>query len=597
MPVDATAQSDIGTFQGEVTALDRQIAIRKLKSMLTTADLRACFKAMLSSTHGASIERILAAASDGAPRRRGRIADGDIPELVVDIKGSEMLAIRELRHRLALRCEAEDLRILHDEGSGRRARRGRATQAEAVANRSWFAGKRWALHFTRTLGFPVVFAGDPGSKREPEVLDIAPFVPLPKLVDFQSELQRRLQVVLNARPGGNRSILTLPTGAGKTRTAVETLLDWRIEQPTRPTILWIAQSEELCEQAVQSFREVWFDHGNRKDVVREPIRIGRLWATNDIPIAECSVIVASIQKLDAIWRSEEDREELVALRELLGVILIDEAHRALSRTYTRVLTELGIRPGRRSETPLIGLTATPYRSSPGETDRLLARFHRKVLRPSRLGDDPLEELRNRGVLSRVKVRLIDYADTPHELDEDETYLAYFEEFEDLHPKLLRELAEDADRNLRLLDEILAMPDDWAVLVFACSVEHAQALTVLLRRRGRSAGCVTGATRQATRRALVEQFRQRRMSVLCNYGVLTTGFDAPQVRAVVVARPTASAVLYEQMIGRGMRGPKFGGTEECLVLDVADNIRYHDRPALVRYAEIEKEMRRTAETVS
>jgi superfamily II DNA or RNA helicase len=60
-------------------------------------------------------------------------------------------------------------------------------------------------------------------------------------------------------------------------------------------------------------------------------------------------------------------------------------------------------------------------------------------------------------------------------------------------------------------------------------------------------------------------------VLCNYGVLTTGFDAPRVRAVVIGRPTASRVLYEQMIGRGMRGPRFGGTDECLVIDLDDNL--------------------------
>lgn len=79
-------------------------------------------------------------------------------------------------------------------------------------------------------------------------------------------------------------------------------------------------------------------------------------------------------------------------------------------------------------------------------------------------------------------------------------------------------------------------------------------------------------------------------MLCNYGVLTTGFDAPSVRCVVVARPTVSHVLYEQMIGRGLRGPAFGGTDQCLIIDVDDNIQWRNRPATIQYAGLEQEMR-------
>lgn len=62
-----------------------------------------------------------------------------------------------------------------------------------------------------------------------------------------------------------------------------------------------------------------------------------------------------------------------------------------------------------------------------------------------------------------------------------------------------------------------------------------------------------------------------MQFLCNFGVLTTGFDAPKTECIAICRPTTSEVLYEQIVGRGLRGPKFGGTKECLVIDFADNI--------------------------
>ena len=54
-------------------------------------------------------------------------------------------------------------------------------------------------------------------------------------------------------------------------------------------------------------------------------------------------------------------------------------------------------------------------------------------------------------------------------------------------------------------------------------------------------------------------------------MLSTGFDSPEIDAVMIARPTYSVVAYQQMIGRGLRGPKFGGTPECLIITVKDNI--------------------------
>jgi superfamily II DNA or RNA helicase len=61
-------------------------------------------------------------------------------------------------------------------------------------------------------------------------------------------------------------------------------------------------------------------------------------------------------------------------------------------------------------------------------------------------------------------------------------------------------------------------------------------------------------------------------------VLTTGFDAPKVTHVVMGRPTVSQVLYEQMVGRGLRGAKFGGTSHCTIIDCVDDYR-GNRPQL------------------
>ena len=83
--------------------------------------------------------------------------------------------------------------------------------------------------------------------------------------------------------------------------------------------------------------------------------------------------------------------------------------------------------------------------------------------------------------------------------------------------------------------------------------------------------ITGLTDDGPRRHYIEEFREGRIRVLTNYNVLTQGFDAPAVRAVIVARPTFSPNLYQQMIGRGLRGPRNGGKETCLIVNVEDNV--------------------------
>ena len=84
--------------------------------------------------------------------------------------------------------------------------------------------------------------------------------------------------------------------------------------------------------------------------------------------------------------------------------------------------------------------------------------------------------------------------------------------------------------------------------------------------------MTGDTHESLRAASIEAFKIREIKILVNYGVLTTGFDAPCVDTVITARPTTSVVLYSQMIGRGLRGPAMGGTATCRLIDVVDNIR-------------------------
>lgn len=110
-----------------------------------------------------------------------------------------------------------------------------------------------------------------------------------------------------------------------------------------------------------------------------------------------------------------------------------------------------------------------------------------------------------------------------------------------------------------------------IICFACNVTHSRFLADVLSFVGVEAAHVDGNTSEHARRSVIARFRAGTLHVICNYGVLSTGFDAPNADTVVIARPTRSAVLYSQMVGRGLRGPAMGGGDICHLVDVRDNI--------------------------
>ena len=116
----------------------------------------------------------------------------------------------------------------------------------------------------------------------------------------------------------------------------------------------------------------------------------------------------------------------------------------------------------------------------------------------------------------------------------------------------------------------------SILLFACSVDHAKNISVILNAcLNIKSHYVVGEMDRQDRLNAIKQFRSGELEVLCNYGVLTTGYDSPNIDCVIIARPTMSQLLYTQMIGRGLRGKKSGGTENCLVIDIRDDIQQYN----------------------
>lgn len=429
--------------------------------------------------------------------------------------------------------------------------------------REW-AGRRLTRQWVDGLGFPADWSGFPGSQRAAVEMIDGPAV-LSPLHDYQEFVTERIEGLLRG-VGPDRGMVSLPTGAGKTRVTVEALvravaLD--IVAPEKP-LVWIAQTDELCEQAAETWTYVWRAIGPQV-----PMRLGRLWGSNEVPEepGAFQLVIATVDKLSSLQKRGEEYDWL---RDP-SIVVIDEAHTSIASSYTQVLDWMG-RGGRGRDKgvrrPLLGLTATPFRgTSEGDTNRLVGRYDGNRLdRGAFRKEDPYEELQDMGVLAQVRHEVLDGVDvTLSEQDKLD-----IEKTRKLPSTVSERLGSDLDRTKRVVDHIASLPQDWTVIAFAPSVENARVLAALLAQRGVPAVSVSGDTEPAVRRHYIEEFKAGRIRVITNYNVLTQGFDAPKVRAVYVARPTFSPNVYQQMIGRGLRGPLNGGSEEVLIVNVEDN---------------------------
>lgn len=481
---------------------------------------------------------------DSIEKRQGPQSDTQVAQLFLTTRGSD--ALRHLKEAI--------------------------TKRGLLVPRAW-DGNPEAEQFVTNLGFPRAFAGT-RQKKNPPIEVVPGRVDLKPLHDFQEDLlsQIRELVLIREKSGQHRrGLLYLPTGAGKTRVTTESIAAMMRDDELASPILWIAQSEELCEQAIISWTEVWRAIGDER-----PLEVTRYWGDYeaDESLQELQIVIATDAKLARMIDSPANKQAHSWLQNS-RLVVIDEAHRAGSERYTRILQWLGITAGAGAHTdrPLLGLTATPYRGTNEEINRLFAlRFGNRRLNALR-EDDPIGELRDMKVLSRVEHQILDgveVRDLPTEGRGGAT------SWDDVSRVILDKLGSNLDRTQLLVDHIMRQDDHWPILVFTPSVVSAHVTAALIRSLGRTADAVDGEMRGQERRRKIDGFKSGDTKVLVNCDLLTQGFDAPKVRALYIARPTFSPNRYVQMVGRGLRGPKNGGTDECLVVNMVDTFTEFDR---------------------
>jgi len=413
-------------------------------------------------------------------------------------------------------------------------------------------GTNLAKDYCSILGLPSVFSSKGTSDTRSPMEIINSVKRLPPLLDFQEHVKEKSQEIFRKKDG--RAMIVMPTGSGKTRTSIEAVFHYVLRNGTwPPTILWIADRDELCEQSFQSFKQI-FVHACQdvKDDDRPAnINLWRYWGGLDNRHngneSKNGIYVTSVQQLQSRLRVNDiDAEEILSEA---NIVIVDEAHRNLD-----FIEELNIkfRDGIIGA-QMIGLTATPLRRDRAESSRLHDLFGGEIICPIEGAEHDIDLMINQLTERNILARKIDV--NPYDLIDSSSINSTIGEKQYLE-KVVQIITKTHNQNRR------------SILVFTKKVEHARIIssTLKLANHSISAEYLDASTPVESRKNIIQSFRSGGINVLLNYGILTTGFDAPNTDAVVICRTLDQEdSLYKQMVGRGLRGHEFGGTNDCFII--------------------------------
>jgi DNA repair protein RadD len=381
------------------------------------------------------------------------------------------------------------------------------------------------------------------------------------LYPYQKNILKAAQKILNSEK--NRVLLHMPTGSGKTRTAISYICKFFFENEDK-NVIWFANTKELLDQAHSEFIKAWTSLGDRE------IKVYKFWDKSKIKLSEIkgSFIVAGLDKTyQALMK---DVGSMSIFSNNCSLIIMDEAHMAIAPTYKLLLQNMIV-----NNASLIGLSATPGRTwnDPSEDQKLADFFYRqKAMLKIEGYENPVDYLTTEGYLAKVKnTKLL--SDSGIRLTQND--YDYLSKHYVLPEHVLKAISEDRIRNMTIVTKVKDLiKRHQRIILFAITKDHAIVLNSLLTALGLTSSVVTSDTNSFDRAKIIEKFKVSRKDnptsmVLCNYGILTTGFDAPETSCAVIARPTDSLVLYSQMVGRAIRGVRSGGNIEAEIVTVID----------------------------
>lgn len=425
-----------------------------------------------------------------------------------------------------------------------------------------------------------------------------------ELLDYQFIIKSQVLSILESDRVVPKMIIHMPTGTGKTKTMNHTLVyHYVYNLKKKGIVIWLAHTIELIDQAFQTFSNVWRNLG------KGGINVNISDVSN--LDSDSQILFMSYQKLISL--SKRNPEIFNMLKANVCMIIADEAHKCLAPETSKALGSIMIKGPNDYNKSLIGLTATPGRKlsdfdDEEENESLSILFEKTIITVDintlnnldykkaqnikkfyenvyEQDQDIINYFQNREILSNIQREELIYVLNS---DESKSFAEAFKRSstKDFDYKALNNISNIIDRNRIIIQKLYELGSMKSpTIVFACSVDHGKFIEICLKILGIRVAGVYGVTEKNLRKQIIDDFNNAKYDILVNFEVLTTGFDSPRIQNVFITRPTKSIVLYSQMLGRGLRGPKMGGNKTCQLIDIQDNLdRFSNENEAFRYFE-------------
>ena len=402
-----------------------------------------------------------------------------------------------------------------------------------------------------------------------------------KLFDYQEDMKERIEKALRL----HRSVMAqMPTGTGKT-VLLASVVESFLREHSNCNVWIVAHRRELVSQikdtlnkfllnfsfskitpSLFTIKEGSTSHpdpltlrgegGNRPTRCSEPLRSKVGGPSKVSPdCLSASAFNVPIKAVSIQWLSKHYDE----IEEEPGMIVIDEAHHALAKTYKGMWDRF-------PKAKFLGLTATPCRlNGKGFTDLFDVLVQSwsvpEFISKGRLATYDFVSIKSDGVTQRL-------IDSLQKRGADGDY-------QNKEMDMLLNKKPSIERLYQSLEEF---GKDRKGIVYAINISHAQKITKLYQENGVKAIAIDSKTPATERQQDIEAFKKGDIQVLVNVDIFSEGFDCPDVEFVQLARPTLSLAKYLQMVGRGLRVAK--GKKNCVIIDNVGLYRVFGLPSQV-----------------
>ena len=357
-----------------------------------------------------------------------------------------------------------------------------------------------------------------------------------------------------------RGLLVLPTGAGKTLTSTYFLVNEMVSRGY--IVVWIAHRHMLINQAAYSFLNL-SPLLKKINPESESFQIscisGEHLRCNEVPRGN-NVIIGTVQ---SVSRNLEMMEEIIKEKDSEKnpdlMLVIDESHHTFAKSYRNTIK--GLRKACR-KFKMLGLTATPVRTNEDDSIALRTLFDNNIVYNVAMSNliaqdilaNPIPEKFKSGVRYEQKFTAREKAEIRRNGE--------------LPESVMTRLAVSRKRNNAIVKAYLNNQTIYGkTLIFALNKIHCVTLTEELKDKGVKCNCVYAG--KPDNDSVIEDFKKGVYDVLVNVNIMTEGTDVPDIETVFLTRPTQSESFLMQMIGRGMRGVRSGGTKNVHIVYIED----------------------------